>query len=276
MNYLEFNFEIDPVEPGRSILLAYLAECGFESFVEVDHGLKAYILESDFNQAAFEAMPAWDIPDTTFNYERKEIAPRNWNAEWESGFQPVKINDICIVRAPFHPNYDVAYEITIAPNMSFGTGHHETTQMMLQWVLKTDVKDKSVLDMGCGTGVIAILASLRGASEIFAIDNDPICVDNAKENANVNGCDRIVVLEGGAEALEKLPAADLIFANINRNILLEDIPKYVRILNPGGALFLSGFYEKDLEAINAVCERHGLRLEKNTRIGKWVSPKYVF
>jgi ribosomal protein L11 methyltransferase len=178
------------------------------------------------------------------------------------------------VRAPFHPKPETAYDIIIEPKMSFGTGHHETTHMMIQHILKNDFKEKSVLDMGCGTGVLAILAEMKGAKPIDAIDYDNWCYLNSLENVERNNCEHITVLEGDASLLNT-QKYDTIIANINRNILLNDMGAYAKCLNANGTLFLSGFYVDDIPAIQEECNKHGLtyveRLEKN----KWVALKFV-
>ncbi|MGB2758985.1 MAG: 50S ribosomal protein L11 methyltransferase, partial [Maribacter stanieri] len=207
-------------------------------------------------------------------HDYKEIEQENWNATWEQNFQPIIIDDVCMIRAPFHDKIKVEYDIVIEPIMSFGSGHHETTHMMLQHILQLDVKDKTVLDMGSGTGVLAILAGMRGATTIDAIDIDNWCYLNAKENVERNNMDFISVYEGDA-ALLKGKKYDLIIANINRNILLADMPKYVQSLNSGGVLLLSGFYTEDLDMITQKCVDLELKFEKNLERNNWVAAKYV-
>jgi ribosomal protein L11 methyltransferase len=181
----------------------------------------------------------------------------------------------CVIRAPFHDKPKVDYDIVIEPKMSFGTGHHETTHMMLQHILDHDFTGKSVLDMGSGTGVLAILAAMKGAGAVDAIDIDNWCYLNAKENVERNNCNHINVYEGTADLLVD-QKYDIIIANINRNILLEDIPAYVKCLNTGGILFLSGFYSEDIPQISERCEAVGLKFEKNLEKNNWVAVKYVF
>jgi ribosomal protein L11 methyltransferase len=179
----------------------------------------------------------------------------------------------CSVRAPFHSKPSVEYDIVIEPKMSFGTGHHETTHMMIQHILATDFTNKSVLDMGCGTGVLAILAEKRGATLIEAIDIDEWCYLNSVENCSRNSCQNITVSKGDAQLLDT-KVFDVIIANINRNILLNDIPQYVACLNPNGLLFLSGFYEQDIPAIQELCTMHSLVLEGQILRNKWVALKF--
>ena len=272
--YLEFNFKVDPVQPTSDILIAELGEKGFESFVEQGDGLLAYILKSEWQEGALEDLYVLQLPDFKISWTSKEIEQQNWNAEWERNFHPIKVGDKCMVRAPFHEKENVEYDIVIEPKMSFGTGHHETTYMMLQHILDTDFQGKSVLDMGCGTGVLAILAKMKGADEVDAIDIDEWCYLNSLENVERNHCADIQVFQGDSGMLEGR-TYDIILANINRNILLEDIPVYAKCLQKGGALFLSGFYLEDLDIISSKCAAHGLEFEKNLEKNRWISAKYV-
>lgn len=273
--YIEYNFTVTPREPASDILIAELGEVGFESFVEEECGVLAYIQEKDWNDSILDSIAILENPNFKITFERKEIEQENWNATWEQNFRPIIVDDVCMIRAPFHEKQNVVYDIIIEPKMSFGTGHHETTHMMLQHILDLDVKGKSVLDMGSGTGVLAILAAMRGASAVDAIDIDNWCYLNAKENVERNGIDCISVYEGDASLL-KGQRYDVIIANINRNILLGDIAKYVSCLLPNGVLLLSGFYNEDLDIITNKCEKEGLRFEKNLENNNWVAAKYVF
>ncbi len=273
--YLEYTFVVEPLQPGTDILIAELSELGFESFVETENGLIGYVLEADNVLPSFEDIPILNDTGHTITWESKSVAQQNWNAVWEQSFSPITVDDDCIVRAPFHEYKQVAHDIVIEPKMSFGTGHHETTYMMLKHLLTTHVKDKIVLDMGCGTGVLAILAEKLGAKSIAAIDIDNWCYTNALENAQRNGCDKIKIYQGDSGLLSGR-SYDVILANINRNILLEDIPIYVNCLNKHGILLLSGFYLEDLDMISAKCASHGLQFEKKLEKNKWVAAKYVF
>lgn len=274
MVYLEYNFKITPLQPATDILIAELSEAGFESFVENDSELLAYVLKSDWEEGILKDLFALQNPDFKITWSSKEIVQQNWNAEWEKSFQPIKVGDECMVRAPFHESENVAYDIVIEPKMSFGTGHHETTHMMLQHILDMDFKGKSVLDMGCGTGVLAILAKMRGAKTVDAIDIDEWCFLNSKENVERNSCNDIDVYQGDSSLLTD-KKYDIILANINRNILLEDIPIYANCLNTGGTLFLSGFYLEDLDAISSKCGAYSLEFEKKLEKNNWISTKYV-
>ena len=273
--YIEYRFEVNPMEPGGDILIAQLGEIGFESFVQEDEHILAYIQKEDWSIDSIEDVQLFSNPNFEIAYSFKEIEQENWNAAWEKNFQPIIIDNICKIRAPFHEKGDEKYDIVIEPKMSFGTGHHETTHMMLQHILELDLKGKSVLDMGCGTGVLAILSAMRGASPVDAIDIDNWCYLNAKENIARNGFEFIAVYEGDATLLEKIKY-DLIIANINRNILLNDIPTYVNCLQENGILLLSGFYNEDLPVITSACQKEGMEIEKKFEKNNWVAAKYVF
>ncbi|MAU26258.1 MAG: 50S ribosomal protein L11 methyltransferase [Muricauda sp.] len=273
--YLEFIFNVSPLQPATEILIAELSEIGFESFVETEGGLTAYIKVGDFDQDSFEAIGLFSNDGFEISYSHKKIADQNWNAEWEKNFRPIAIGNQCYVRAPFHESKNVPYELIIEPKMSFGTGHHETTHMMLEFLLQSDLKGKSVLDMGCGTGVLAILAEKLGANSIDAIDIDAWSYKNTLENVERNRCGRIQVFQGDASLLEGR-SYDVILANINRNVLLRDIPVYAACLNGGAVLVMSGFYEEDIPLVAQKCGQQGLRLEKKLQTNNWVAVKYVF
>ncbi|HEX9826829.1 MAG TPA: 50S ribosomal protein L11 methyltransferase, partial [Flavobacteriaceae bacterium] len=208
------------------------------------------------------------------SYTFEEIEQTNWNEEWEKNFNPIIVNGTCSVRAPFHEKPSTVYDIVIEPKMSFGTGHHETTHMMIQHILKNEFNNKSVLDMGCGTGILAILAEKKGAKSIDAIDYDNWCYLNSLENVERNGCKHITVLEGDAGLL-KNRAYDIIIANINRNILLNDINVYASCLNKNGSLFLSGFYKDDIPSIEEECQKYMLNLVEIIEEHNWVAIKFV-
>jgi len=236
--YLEYNFKVNPLQPASDILMAELGEVGFESFVENEEGILAYIQKNDWTEQILESVEILHNDNFETSFEIKEIEQENWNATWESNFNPIQVSDKCVVRAPFHEKPIVKYDIVIEPKMSFGTGHHETTHMMLQHILNHDFIGKSVLDMGSGTGVLAILTAMKGAKVVDAIDIDHWCYLNAKENVKRNNCEHINVFEGDANLLVN-QKYDLIMANINRNILLKDIPIYATHLNNNGLLFIS-------------------------------------
>ena len=273
--YIEYNFQVSPLQPTSDILIAELGEVGFESFVEDETGVLAYIQKEDWSIDILNAINILNNPNFEINHTYKEIEQENWNATWEQNFQPIIVDDMCMIRAPFHEKSNATYDIVIEPKMSFGTGHHETTHMMIQHLLDLNLENSSVLDMGSGTGVLAILSALRGATTVDAIDVDNWCYLNAKENVERNNVDFINVYEGDASLL-KDQKYDLIIANINRNILLVDIPKYLGCLKQDGVLLLSGFYTEDLSLITQKCLDVGLRFEKNLEKNNWVAAKYVF
>ena len=273
--YIEYNFEISPLQPASDILIAELGEAGFESFVEHETGIQAYIQKSEWREDILKEVMVLGNSNVTIHYNKKELEQENWNATWERNFNPIRVGEQCEVRAPFHEKSALTYDIVIEPKMSFGTGHHETTHMMLQYILDHDFQGKTVLDMGSGTGVLAILAEMRGAASVDAIDVDNWCYLNAKENVERNNCSLVKVYEGDATLLKE-QRYDVIIANINRNILLSDIPVYVKCLAENGQLFLSGFYKEDIPLITEKCVKSGLRLEKILEKNNWVAVKYVF
>lgn len=272
-NYFEFQFTIDPVQPASEILIAELGYLGFESFVENDDGITAYIPEEEYEDDILANVHILQSEDFKITYSQNEIERVNWNEEWEKNFTPILVDERCSVRAPFHEKPDIDFDIVIEPKMSFGTGHHATTHMMIQHILKNDWEGKSVLDMGCGTGVLAILTAMKGAKAIDAIDIDNWCYLNTLENISRNDCEHINVEEGGAELLEGREY-DSILANINRNILLRDLPIYDKCLKANGNLFLSGFYEGDLPAIKKACEKIGLEFIENFERNDWIAAKF--
>lgn len=273
MNYIEYIFKVEPLQPGSEILIAELGYAGFESFVETEEGVQAYIQKDDWNEDILKEIQILDSEEFRFEYSYSEIEQINWNSEWEKNFDPIEVDGKCIVRAPFHAEKGFQYEIVIEPKMSFGTGHHETTFMMMQFLLETDFNGKTVLDMGCGTAVLAILAAMRGASKIDAIDIDEWCFENSQENIERNGCKNISVELGDASVLCGRNY-DIIIANINRNILLTDMETYRKCLNKGGILFLSGFYSEDLPVISECCNNLGLGFVENKMDNNWVAAKF--
>jgi len=272
--YIGYDFKVKPLQPTVDILIAELGEVGFESFVETEVGLNAYIQKTDWNPNILEDIQILNSDEFKISFTFEEIEQINWNEEWEKNFNPIIVDGICTVRAPFHEKPQTQYDIVIEPKMSFGTGHHETTHMMIQHILKNDFKDKSVLDMGCGTGILAILAEMKGAKPIDAIDYDNWCYINSLENVERNMCNHITVLEGNSNLL-KNRAYDIIIANINRNILLNDINTYASCLNKNGSLFLSGFYKEDIPSIEDECLKYGLKLVDTIEQNHWVALKFV-
>ena len=273
MNYIEYDFTVSPTEMGAEILMAELAEVGFDSFEDTPTGIKAYIPKDSWNEHILQDIYLLSNPEFTISYQITEIEQVNWNEEWEKNFSPIVVEDLCTVRANFHPVPNTRYDIVITPKMSFGTGHHETTYMMLQQLLPLSLEGAKVLDMGCGTGILAIMAALRGAHDITAIDIDPWCVENATENVQQNNCSFITIKEGDVSLIAG-EQYNLILANINRNILLSDIPAYTQALLPQGLLLVSGFYEEDLPAIKEKCQKVGLTYLSHIERNRWVSAKF--
>lgn len=273
-SYIGYHFTIEPKELGSEILIAELGEKAFESFIETENGISAYVQKALWNEDILNDIYILENEEFKISYTIEEIAQVNWNEEWEKNFEPIDVDGICHVRAPFHAKTDAKYDIVIEPKMSFGTGHHETTYMMIQHLLEMDVTDMKTLDMGCGTAILAILAEMKGAQPIDAIDIDNWCYLNSIENAERNNCKHISVYEGDASLL-KGKKYDVIIANINRNILLNDMQQYVDCLNENGILFLSGFYTEDIPVISESCTTKGLTYVKQFERNNWVALKFV-
>lgn len=272
--YIGYHFAINPVELGSEILIAELGEKAFESFIETETGISAFVQKDLWDTNILEDIQILENPEFKIEYTFEEIEQVNWNEEWEKNFEPIDVDGKCHVRAPFHEKTSAEYDIVIEPKMSFGTGHHETTHMMIQHLLETDLVGKKTLDMGCGTAILAILAEMKGAQPIDAIDIDNWCYLNSIENAERNNCKHISVYEGDASLLEG-KKYDIIIANINRNILLNDMQQYVDCLNENGILFLSGFYTEDIPVISESCTTKGLTYVKQFERNNWVALKFV-
>lgn len=272
--YLGYHFRVEPKELGSEILVAELGELPFESFVESEFGVTAYIQKQLWSESILDDVQILHSPEFVISYTVEEIEQVNWNEEWEKNFEAINVDGICHVRAPFHPKTDAQFDIVIEPKMSFGTGHHETTHMMIQHLLEMDVAGMKTLDMGCGTAILAILAEMKGAKPIDAIDIDNWCYLNSIENAERNNCKHISVYEGDASLLVG-KKYDIIIANINRNILLNDMQQYVDCLNENGILFLSGFYTEDIPVISESCTSKGLTYLKQFERNNWVALKFV-
>ncbi|WP_115462591.1 50S ribosomal protein L11 methyltransferase [Winogradskyella aurantiaca] len=272
--YIGYEFKVAPLVPGVEILMAELGYAGFESFVETEEGLSAYIQKSDWSESFLDTIDILKSSEFHISYEFEDIEQTNWNATWEQSFQPIVVDERCTVRAPFHDKAKTELDIIIEPKMSFGTGHHETTHMMIQFLLKADLKGKTILDMGCGTGVLAIIAEKLRATKLDAIDIDAWSYENSLENVGRNECHKISVYQGDVDLLEG-KSYDMIIANINRNILLDQMESYAKCLNTNGVLFLSGFYKADISIIEAACNSHMLKLEDSLQRGEWVALKFI-
>lgn len=271
--YLQLNVKIYSSQDGRDIVLAVLSNCGFESFVEHENRLEAYINEAQWNASFLDELVALSLNGIDLSWSIQAIPPENWNAVWESDFNPIIVGKQCAVRAHFHAPIDVLYELIITPKMSFGTGHHQTTYMMLDYLLKYPPKNHNVLDMGSGTGVLAILAEKLGATQIEALDIEPWCFENTLENTQHNFCTKVAAMQGDSS---KIPhkTYQTILANINMNVLLIDIPLFSSRLEVKGKLFLSGFFQQDLPAIEAKCFQNGLKLIDYTTKNNWVAAHF--
>ena len=262
MKYFEFTFHTNPsTEIVNDVLAAVLGETGFESFVENENGLTAYIQQTLCDETSIKnAIAGFPLSDTEITYTYAETEDKDWNEEWEKNFfQPIIIGDRCVIHSTFHQDIPKAeYDIVINPQMAFGTGHHETTSLIIEELLDSELKDKSLLDMGCGTSILAILARMKGAHPCTAIDIDEWCVRNSIENIELNHVDNIAVSQGDASSLSGKGPFDVVIANINRNILLNDMKQYVTCMHPGAELYMSGFYVDDIPVIREEAEKNGL------------------
>jgi ribosomal protein L11 methyltransferase len=277
MKYIHVQFTCDPdSEIVKDVLAATLADVGFETFVQVPGGLDAYVPASLFSKQKVSELLAYLPVKADISWLHHELEDKNWNEEWERHyFQPIVIGDECCIHSSFHqPEKKYRYDIMIDPKMAFGTGHHQTTGLILKEILSLDMQYKTVLDMGCGTAVLAILASMRRATSVTAIDIDEWACNNAHENVQLNGVDNVRVLLGGAELLGD-STFDVILANINRNILLRDIPLYDKVLNRGGQIIMSGFYREDIPAIRTKGEEEGWTYLRFTEMDQWVAVTFM-
>lgn len=268
-HYLEFNIKIEPLYPWNEILMAELINVGFDSFTEESDGILAYIPKENFDENELKSLWLFSHDEVKISYTYQEMPNINWNEEWEKNFSPINVEDKVLIRAEFHESQNTPYEVIIQPKMSFGTGHHATTYLMIQQMLEMDFTNKKVLDMGCGTSILGIFAKLKGAGETLGIDIDEWSVENSKENIARNNVD-IRIEHGTADNLGN-ENFDIILANINRNILISDIPTYVSVLNKGGQLLLSGLCFFDVEDILEVCTAQNLVLKNKVQREEWVS-----
>ena len=272
MEYVELICHPSQGEHVADLLISMLADAGFESFTENENGtISAFIQSQLYTPDLTSKLSSDEFTGFLDSYHAEHIADQNWNAVWESQYDRVLIDNRCMVRAPFHPQQaGVEFDIVIMPKMSFGTAHHETTKLMIQYLLGTELSGKSLLDMGSGTAVLAILARMKGAFPVSAIDNDEWAYNNALENVQSNNFADIEVLLGDSSLLSG-KKYDIVLANINRNILLNDIPVYCESLNSGGKLFMSGFYSEDLPLIEAKANGSGLRIVSNRIENNWTA-----
>ena len=277
MNYYELLFTTMTTEDyQQDLLISALGDIGFDTFEEVDLGFKAYIPADNFDLGVLNNALEVYREMFTFSYDITLIPQKNWNEVWESNFEPIQIGNQVFIRATFHaPKPEFPYEIVIDPKMAFGTGHHQTTAMMMELMLENDFAGKKVLDMGCGTGILAILAAKLGAADITAIDYDVVCYESTIENSELNNIYNIKALCGSKEAIPD-EQYDIILANINRNILLDQITRYSKALKPGGEIYLSGFYESpDLDMITEEARKYDLKYITHKKDKDWVAAKFI-
>jgi ribosomal protein L11 methyltransferase len=277
MKYTAVNFVSTDIQDWqKDLLIAELAEIGFDTFEDTVEGFAGYIPSANLDIQALETLLLAQTGEFNVDYQINDVKEENWNALWESNFNPIVVDDACYVRATFHdakPEY--TYEIVIDPKMSFGTGHHQTTSMMLSYILENNFQNKKVLDMGCGTGILAILAAKKGAKHILAVDYDNICVDSVKENSELNGITNIESQLGSKEVIVG-NKFDTILANINRNILLDQMSTYADNLDSKGELYISGFYEEeDLPILRKCCEELSFTFVSHKVLDKWCAAKFI-
>lgn len=273
MKHLEYRFFSEPnIQLVKDILPTVLGSVGFDSFVDDGESLLAYIQVKLANQSLIDqTISDFPLDGIAITYTYKEAEDKNWNEEWEKNFfQPLVIDNKCVIHSTFHKEVPTAqYEIIINPQMAFGTGHHETTTLMVKAILEHNFNDKVVLDMGCGTAILALLSSMRGAQSITAIDIDEWCVRNSLENIALNEITNISVQKGDASTLPIKETYDVILANINRNILLEDMNSYTQALKKGGLLIISGFYSEDVKILTEKAKQLGLKSKSSDSLNNW-------
>tara|TARA_Y100000992_G_C21260033_1_gene490744 strand:- start:323 stop:1138 length:816 start_codon:yes stop_codon:yes gene_type:complete len=266
---------VNPFEIGSEILIAELSQIGFESFLINTNFIEAYILSSNWEKDIIKNILIFRNPKFKISYKIVKIIPENWNLKWQKNFKKIKITDKCYVRSPFHQSIKCDYEIIINPKMSFGTGHHETTKLMLYYILELPVNNtKKLIDVGCGTGILSILSEKKGFRNIDALDIDFLCYNNTKENIKLNNCKHIKVFNQSILFFNS-NKYDFIFANINKNTLLKYISLYVSLLNSNGFLILSGFYSSDLNDIKKECLIHGLKYCNKKTKNSWIAVKFA-
>lgn len=277
MQYTKVSFIISPLSQDlQDILVAELSELAFDSFEETQVGVDAYIPTDEYKTKDIDAIHLLNSDTVSITYSSEPLANKNWNETWEQNhFQPIEIDNRCVVRSPFHTNTkEVEYNILIEPKMAFGTGHHETTGLMIKHILEMDLTNKSVLDMGCGTAILGILAAMRNAKKVYGIDIDEWSYLNSLDNIKLNNIENMEVAHGDAAMLEG-KQYDVILANINRNILLEDIKRYRACLTEGGTLLLSGFYNSDIDIIDNECTNNKLKKISVKEDNNWVALSYM-
>lgn len=276
-DYREVNFKITPRdENAADLLAAFLADVGYESFVANDEGMAAYIRAEDFDKVKIDDILE-DFPmEISITYDHTLVKGRDWNREWELNyFQPIVVGNRCVIHSSFHTDVPTAeYDIVIDPKMAFGTGHHATTSQVIEALLSIDLNGKSLIDMGTGTAILAILASMRGASPVTGIEIDSFAYTNALENVSLNNPKgNISLINGDASSLKAIEPADVFVANINRNVITGDIKAYADALKQGGTMILSGFYEHDIPVITEASHPYGLIEESHSVLNNWTCLK---
>lgn len=277
MRYIKTTIELTPYdEVASQILMAQMGEMGFDSFCDTENGFEGYAQEGMADEESLATLSPM-VEGVEMKMTSEMVDDEDWNKEWEENyFKPIVIGDKCLVRSPFHESQPgFKYEIIINPQMSFGTGYHETTTQMMEYIMQADLTSKNVLDMGCGTGILGILAEKCGAAKVECVDIDEWCFKNATESIELNGCKNIHITLGGAETLPQEPVFDVILANINRNILVRDMQIYAAALKHGGTIMMSGFYEQDIPVITDEACRHGLKLEETHTMNEWSAIKLL-
>jgi ribosomal protein L11 methyltransferase len=276
MGYLCFKFSVNPAEPGSEILASALSEESFESFVFNDNGFEAYVKKTEFNDEVIENLKSL-FPDISFSYSTEEIKKQNWNKDWEKNFSPVVVENFCCIRASFHSApAPPLLDIIIEPKMSFGTGHHQTTWLMAKALFGLNLKNKSVLDVGCGTGVLAIISKKLDSQHVIGVDIDEWSIENSRENRKANGYrkEAIDFYQGTINSIEN-DTFDVILANINKNILLREMSKYASHLNVGGNLLISGFFEADCAYLISAAQKAGLKNTAKEIKNEWAILTFV-
>lgn len=279
MKYTEVSFNVSPInETANDIIAALAVELGFESFVESPEGTIGYVPTHQYDEQTLkDTLKDFPLEDTIITFTAKEMEDKNWNEEWEKNFfEPIVVDNRCVIHSTFHKDYPQAkYDIIINPQMAFGTGHHQTTRLIISYLLDADMTEKTVLDMGCGTSILAILAAMRGARTLTAIDIDEWCVNNSIDNLALNQIHNIKVFQGDASSLASEGPFDIIIANINRNILLADMQYYVARMNDQAEIYFSGFYESDLPLIQEEAKRLGLRYVSHRVEKEWTAAQFI-